>query len=212
MGATLAPIVLKLHAPLEDTAIVYSRKLLYAGCMELILIDFVGGIVAMLLAVKAYVAFHCRWHLRNLLRPPKNSHAQQLAMRPQKISPDWIKSGTPIFLTGRYAESPDQRASSGVWSCEGPATFEWQFDCDETVLILDGRVEIDYLGEKFALEPGGTALFYAGTRAVWHVPQYVRKTYMIHYPNYIVRLARHVFGTLKPRRESKINVKNQWVK
>lgn len=167
--------------------------------MELELFDFVGGVLAMLLAATAYVVLQCRRYLRHLLRTPGGSRAQQLVMQPQKIAPDWIKSGAPVFLTGQYAESPDKRASCGVWSCEGPATFEWQFGSDETVLVLDGRVDIDYLGEKFVLEPGGTALFYAGTRAVWHVPKYVRKSYMIHYPNYIVRLARHVLGALKPR-------------
>lgn len=175
--------------------------------MELELFDFFGGVVAMLLAVKAYITFKCRRYLRRILGislrdslgDAGRSRAQQMAMDPKSIDPSWIKSGAPVFLAGEYAESPDKRASCGVWSCEGPAKFEWQFGSDETVLVLEGRVEIDYLGEKFVLEPGGTALFYAGTRAVWHVPKYVRKTYMIHYPNYIVRLARHSFGVLKSR-------------
>lgn len=175
--------------------------------MELELFDFLGGIFSMLLAIKAYITFKCRRYLRRVLGSfvrktlgnPVSSRAQQLTMEPKQVDPSWIKSGAPIFLAGEYAESPDKRASSGIWSCEGPATFEWQFGSDETVLVLEGRVEIDYLGEKFVLEPGCTALFYAGTGAVWHVPKYVRKTYMIHYPNYIVRWARHFFGVLKSR-------------
>ena len=171
------------------------------------MLDFLGGVLAMLLVVKAYIVLKCRRYLRRILEgflrdslgDAGKSRAQQMAMDLKTIDPSWIKSGAPIFLAGEYAESPDKRASSGVWSCEGPATFEWRFGSDETVLVLEGRVDIDYLGEKFVLEPGGTALFYAGTRAVWHVPKYVRKTYMIHYPNYIVRSARHMLGVLKTR-------------
>jgi len=177
----------------------------YTAMMDIALFDFLAGIFAMFLAFKAYVALQCRRYLRSLLGrfirvsmgTPRSSAAQQLVMEPKTIDSSWIKSGAPTFLAGEYAQSPDHRASSGVWSCEGPATFEWQFGSDETVLILDGRVEIDYLGEKFVLEPGGSALFFAGTRAVWHVPKYVRKTYMIHYPNYIVRMARQILGAFR---------------
>lgn len=163
-------------------------------------LDFFSGFVATVLAVKLFLLGRSRRYLRNLLRvSPNDRFAQKLQMRPQTVSPDWIKSGSPVFHAGQYAESPDKRASSGIWSCEGTSTFEWQFGSDESVLVLEGRVEIDYLGQHFVLESGSTALFYAGTRATWHVPHYVRKTYMIHYPNYMVRWARRVFGITKVR-------------
>jgi uncharacterized cupin superfamily protein len=169
--------------------------------MEFVIIDaldFLSGLVAALVAFNFFVLGRSRRYFRNLLRlSPSDNLGQTLQMRQQMVSQDWIKSGTPIFHTGQYAESPDKRASSGIWSCEGTSTFEWQFGSDESVLVLDGRVEIDYLGQHFVLESGGTALFYAGTRATWHVPQYVRKTYMIYYPNYMVRWARRVFGISK---------------
>lgn len=118
-------------------------------------------------------------------------------LRPIQVPADWIKSGKPVFLYNQYAQSSDGKYATGIWSCEGPTTFEWQFDADETVHVLDGRVEIDYLGKHFVLEPGDSAFFQAETRAVWHVPRYLRKSYTLHHPNLLVRAARRLLNVLE---------------
>lgn len=113
-------------------------------------------------------------------------------LTPLQIPPDWIKSGHPKFFYTQYASSPDGKSATGVWSCEGPATFEWQFESDEVVHVLDGRVEIDYLGQRFVLEPGSTAFFQADTRALWHVPTFMRKSFTLYHPSRPVRLIRQL--------------------
>lgn len=170
--------------------------------MEFDALDFLTGMLVALVVVKLYVVTQCRNTLRgwlaNLLKG--RGHAplvRQLPMEQRSVPADWIKSGAPVFHSCEYGTSPDQRSFSGIWSCEGPAVFEWQFGCDESVVVLDGRVEIDYLGKHFVLEPGGSALFYGGTRALWNVPQYVRKSYMLHQPHYLVRWARRLLGVVR---------------
>lgn len=172
--------------------------------MEFEALDFVTGVVATLAAAILYVLALCRQNLRRLLGNlvkggTHNSLARNLPLEPRTVPADWIKSGSPVFKSCEYGESPDKRSSSGIWSCDGPSTFEWQFGSDEFVFVLEGRVEIDYLGQHFVLEPGDTALFYAGTRSLWSVPKYVRKSYMVHYPNILVRLVRALLGTARSR-------------
>ena len=162
-------------------------------------LDFFSGTLAALMAGMFYVLGQCRRNLRNFLQMGMGRVplARRSSLELLTVPADWVKAGSPVFRYCPYAESADRRSASGIWSCEGPGTFEWQFASDETVFVLDGRVEIDYLGQHFVLEPGGTALFYAGTRALWHVPHYVRKSYMVNYPNFLVRLVRLVAGSLR---------------
>ena len=92
-------------------------------------------------------------------------------------------SGTPNVRATMYAVSPDQRTQTGIWECDGPSRFEWRFSVDETVHVLEGRVEIDYQGRHFVLQPGDTAHFQAGTRAVWMVPQHLKKSFTLFRPD-----------------------------
>lgn len=103
-------------------------------------------------------------------------------LQPAVVDPAWVRAGQPNFRTAEIARSPDGRSVTGVWACDGPSTFEWRFDLDETVYVLDGRVEVSYLGRQFVLMPGQSAVFKAGTRAVWHVPTHLRKVFKLHHP------------------------------
>lgn len=107
-----------------------------------------------------------------------------------KVNPDWVLEGTPNFRATEISKSPDGRSTTGLWACDGPSTFEWQFGVDETVHLLEGLVEVKYQGREFTLKPGDTATFLAGTRAVWHVPQYARKAFSLHEPGRLVRTLR----------------------
>lgn len=113
-----------------------------------------------------------------------------------EVDPSWVREGHPNFRATETQRSPDGRHISGLWACDGPTTFEWTFALDETVHLLEGRVEVEYLGRRFVLEPGDTATFHAGTRAVWHVPQHAKKAYALHHPGKLVLLWRRLLASL----------------
>lgn len=161
--------------------------------MRLFLKGLLLGVVLSLLAVTAYGTLRYAYRMR-LPSELTVDHALQ----PIEVPRAWIKSGKPRFLYTEYVASPDRSSSSGIWSCEGPTTFEWRFDADETVHVLDGRVEISYQGQHFVLEPGDTAFFQADTRAIWTVPKYMRKSFTLHQPNVMVRLVRSLLRSIEP--------------
>ena len=73
------------------------------------------------------------------------------------------------------SRSGDDTAWTDIWDCTA-GTFEWRYEIDETVHILEGEVVVtDHNGTVWKLEPGDVILFRVGTRAHWHVPEYVRK-------------------------------------
>jgi uncharacterized protein len=109
------------------------------------------------------------------------------------VNPSWIKSGTPKFAQVEVSRSPDGRTTNGLWSCEGPTTFDWQFDIDEVVYVLEGEVQVDYQGSQFVLHPGDTAVFHGGTTATWTVERYLKKVYTLHNPGPLGRLWRTFF-------------------
>ena len=104
-----------------------------------------------------------------------------------QVDPSWILSGKPVFRGAETMRSPDGRVVSGLWACEGPTSFVWHFSHDETVHLLEGRVEVEYQGRRFVITPGDTASFHAGTQAVWHVPEHAKKAYTLHQPGWLVR-------------------------
>lgn len=130
------------------------------------------------------------------LRHDQSPSAQEL-QRPLElitIDPSWIKSGTPIFKLAQTTHIPSASVTTGLWSCDGPTHFEWTFGADETVHILEGEVDIEYLGKKMSLQAGETAFFHANTKASWHVPKHVLKSYTLHEPGRMVRWYRAIFG------------------
>lgn len=109
------------------------------------------------------------------------------------VDPSWVKSGTPNFRAVETARSADGKSITGLWACDGPTTFEWTFGLDETVHLLEGRVEVDYLGKRFVIQPGDTAVFHAGTKAVWHVPSHAKKVFKLQHPGKLVLAWRRFF-------------------
>jgi uncharacterized protein len=122
---------------------------------------------------------------RRTAAPSSASTAQVLA--PFHVDPTWVTSGTPNFRATETVHAPDGSGVTGLWACDGPSTFEWRFGSDETVHLLEGRVEVDYRGRHFTIEPGDTATFHYGTRAVWHVPAHAKKVFVLHQPGRLVR-------------------------
>jgi uncharacterized protein len=96
-------------------------------------------------------------------------------LKPDPIEPSWILEGDPVARSGLWSLSPDKTTSSWVWDCTA-GRFNWYFDADETIYVIEGEVIITAEGqEPQSLRAGHAALFYAGTRSEWYVPRYVRK-------------------------------------
>jgi len=126
--------------------------------------------------------------------PPPSQQATPLPLQPMTGAPATITLGTPNFRAAPYAASADGGTSSGIWASDGPSTFEWRFESDETVYILQGQVDVTYQGHQFSLRPGDTAVFQAGTQAVWHVPEKVLKSYTLNHPSTLTRWWRQLRG------------------
>lgn len=96
-----------------------------------------------------------------------------LELRP--IEPSWIIEGNPVSHSQILSTSSDGTASTIVWSCtEGK--FNWYYDFDETIMILEGSIvlESDGLAPK-RYGPGDVIFFRDGAHARWHVEGYVKK-------------------------------------
>lgn len=126
--------------------------------------------------------------IRYAVHSPESSvRAEERHLGEFQVDSRWILSGQPVFKGVETLRSPDGKVVSGLWSCEGPTTFEWYFGQDETVHLLEGKVEVEYQGRRFSITPGHTATFHAGTKAVWHVPAHAKKAYTLHRPSWLVR-------------------------
>lgn len=123
---------------------------------------------------------------------PYLERMRNLPLAPTTVKDSWILEGTPRFSYAVYVESPDGKTRSGLWQAEGPARFEWHFDTDETVRILEGEVEIEEGGKVYTLRPGDTAFFAAGAVNRWRVNERVLKTFTLAEPSRLTRWLRVV--------------------
>ncbi|WP_460505969.1 cupin domain-containing protein [Hydrogenophaga soli] len=120
--------------------------------------------------------------------------AQPMPLQPLADAPATVQAGRPAFRAAHYTDSPGRHSGSGIWACDGPSTFEWHFEADEVVYLLEGEVQVTYRGQQFTIHPGETAVFHQGNSAVWHVPERVKKSYTLHHPPLLVRLWRRWVG------------------
>ena len=104
------------------------------------------------------------------------SHSStQVVLRSAPINPDWIIEGNPVARNRVVSRSSDSLACTIIWDCTA-GKFNWHYDIDETVHIVEGSVIVsDGVSPPQRLEPGSVAFFPAGTKAHWHVENYVRK-------------------------------------
>lgn len=157
--------------------------------MKKLMVGIVFGALASLAAVQAYEA------VRYLSKPPRvTAQPLEKPLVGFSVDPSWVRTGAPNFRNAEMGRSPDGRTISGLWACDGPSTFEWAFSMDETLILLEGMVEVEYLGKRFTIRPGESATFLADTKAVWHVPAHVKKAYTVYSPHRVVRLWRSVSG------------------
>jgi uncharacterized protein len=91
------------------------------------------------------------------------------------IRENWVIQGSPQVRSKRVAESADGTSSVMVWSCTA-GRFNWYYLVEETLHIIAGEVFVtNEAGHILRLGPGDMAFFPAGSRSIWHVPQYVLK-------------------------------------
>ena len=96
-------------------------------------------------------------------------------LTPRPIEPSWIIEGDPVAKSYVLSKSADGLASTMVWQCSA-GKFNWYYDFDETVLIIDGAVviESDTLAPS-RYGPGDMIFFRHGAHAKWQVESHVRK-------------------------------------
>jgi len=74
------------------------------------------------------------------------------------------------------AEAKEMR-SKPVWSC-GVSVFDWHYNSEETSLIVDGDVTVDYDGGSVSFGAGDLVVFPQGLSCIWKVTAPVKKHYV----------------------------------
>lgn len=91
------------------------------------------------------------------------------------INPEWVKGGKPTARNAELSRSRDGTACTLIWDCT-PGKFEWHYDTDETIHILEGSVVLeDGTAPARRLGPGDVVFFPAGAVVRWEVETHVRK-------------------------------------
>ena len=98
-----------------------------------------------------------------------------LKLKSAPIPADWVIEGNPQARSRRLSTSPDTTSSTMVWTCT-PGKFNWHYNVDETLYILEGEVFVtNEKDEVRRLGPGDLAFFPAGSDSVWRVTKDIRK-------------------------------------
>jgi uncharacterized cupin superfamily protein len=99
----------------------------------------------------------------------------RIALGPCPIEPSWITEGNPVATSTTIWRSADGMSSTLVWQCT-PGRFDWHYDLDETIHILEGSIVLEC--ETFGptrYGPGDVVYFKNGAHAKWIVETQVRK-------------------------------------
>lgn len=96
-------------------------------------------------------------------------------LSPAPIEPSWVIDGNPQASSCLLSKSADRSAWTVVWECTA-GRFNWYYDLDETILILEGAIvlESDILPPK-RYGVGSVILFRKGAHARWYVEDHVKK-------------------------------------
>jgi uncharacterized cupin superfamily protein len=104
------------------------------------------------------------------------------------LRPEWILDGHPVATAARIDETHDGSTHLLVWRVSA-GRFNWYYNFDETVTILDGEV---YLTDganaapgnqaERRLAPGDVVFFHYGSAATWRVPDHVLKVATVRRP------------------------------
>jgi uncharacterized protein len=96
-------------------------------------------------------------------------------LTPWPIEPSWIIEGNPVAEWSVLSKSADGLASTMVWQCS-EGKFNWYYDFDETILILEGSIVLENdTMRSTRYGPGDVIFFKDGAHAKWHVEGHVKK-------------------------------------
>lgn len=96
-------------------------------------------------------------------------------LTPGPIEPSWIIEGNPVAQCCVLSKSADGLATTVVWQCS-EGKFNWYYDFDETILILEGSIVLENDAMRpTRYGPGDVIFFRDGAHAKWHVEGHVRK-------------------------------------
>jgi uncharacterized protein len=96
-------------------------------------------------------------------------------LTPRPIDPSWIIEGNPQAQWCVLSKSADGLASTMVWECS-EGKFNWYYDFDETILILEGSIVVESDTMPATRYVAGDVIFFRdGAHARWHVEGRVRK-------------------------------------
>jgi uncharacterized cupin superfamily protein len=112
-------------------------------------------------------------HAKRIKQIETANTAGNLTLRP--IEPSWVIEGQPESRSNVLSQSKDGQACTIVWECTA-GKFNWHYDFDETILILEGSIVIesdDMPATRYGV--GDVIFFKYGAHAKWHVENYVRK-------------------------------------
>jgi len=110
-----------------------------------------------------------------MYRSPIETGNLAVNLTPRPIEPSWIIEGNPSAQSCVLSKSADGMASTMVWECS-EGKFNWYYDFDETILILEGSIVLDSDDmPPTRYGPGDVVFFRDGAHARWHVEGRVRK-------------------------------------
>jgi uncharacterized cupin superfamily protein len=129
-------------------------------------------------------------------------------LTPSPIEPSWIIEGNPVAQSSLLSTSDDRQAWTVVWQCS-EGKFNWYYDLDETILILEGAIVLENDAMRpTRYGPGEVIFFKEGAHAKWHVEGHVRKLAFCRKTqpfllNFALRAFSKIKRTLMPARERK---------
>jgi uncharacterized cupin superfamily protein len=114
------------------------------------------------------------------------------------IEPNWIVDGEPQARRVDVFVSHDKFSRTILWECTS-GEFDWFYDHEETVYILDGAVVLrDGSSPPRRLGRGDMVLFPAGAKVRWQIDDFVRKLAFLRVaPPKPIILATRALGRMK---------------
>jgi len=64
-----------------------------------------------------------------------------------------------------------------TWGC-GVSEFDWYYDSEETALIIEGEVTVEYGTKSVLISEGDCVVFPKGLSCVWKVTKPIKKHYL----------------------------------
>jgi uncharacterized cupin superfamily protein len=112
----------------------------------------------------------------------KRQPSSAVSLADSPVPPALITEGSPVAKTWIAAQAGDQCVTQGVWSCTA-GRFTWKYEWDEFVMVLEGEAIVTPEGGKpLTLGVGDFGYFPVGVKVEWHVPKFIRKTFVIRTP------------------------------